>query len=218
MLTDHFPLKKMPFPSKDDLANAALNILGEPDATPFTGGTSTRDTSIRRHYDSALEHVLTMFRWDFATKFPKLILADPQPDDVPPVFPHAYDLPTDCLRVQTITTEAGLLVTQFQLAGTYIFLDTDEHDDSSVLQYTTNDIEPSAMPTVFSDCLVYELAKRIAPMLTQSPQLLEQMNALHSQAFAKATTAEARQTTSGENTSPLALARNSGLFRARFSI
>jgi len=206
----------MPFSTKDDLANAALNILGEPDATPFTGGTSTRDTSIRRHYDSALEHVLTMFRWDFNTKLTKLALADPQPDDVPPVFPHAYDLPTDCLRLQTITTEAGNQVTHFQLAGTYIYLDTDEHDDSTVLQYSTNDIEPAAMPTSFSDCLVYELAKRIAPMLTQSPQILEQMNALHSQAFAKATTAEARQTTSGENTSPILLARNSGLYRSRF--
>lgn len=206
----------MPFSTKDDLANAALNILGEPDATPFTGGTSTRDTSIRRHYDSALEHVLTMFRWDFATVLAKLILSDPQPDDAPPVFPHAYDKPADCLRLHTITTKAGQLVTHFQLAGSHLFLDSDEHDDTSVLQYTTNDILPAAMPTIFSDCLVYELAKRIAPMLTQSPQLLEQMHSLHREAFAKATTAEARQTTSGENTSPLLLAKNSGLYRSRF--
>jgi hypothetical protein len=53
-------------------------------------------------------------------------------------------------------------------------------------------------------------------MLTQNPQIMEQMAAHHREAFAKATTAETRQTHSGENSSPFALASQSGLFRSRF--
>jgi hypothetical protein len=204
----------MPFSTKDDLCNAALNMLGEPDATPFTGGTTVRDASLRRHYDSALEHVLTMHRWDFATILAELTILDPQPTTVPPLYPYGYECPADKLRLQKITLSNGEDLKCFEVVGTTLFLDRDAYE--GVIYYTSNDIEPADMPTMFSDCLVLEIAKRIAPMLTQNPQLMEQMASHHREAFAKATTAEARQTQSGENSTPLAIARQSALYQTRF--
>lgn len=204
----------MPYATKDDLCNAALNLLGEPDATPFTGGTSLRDKSLQRHYDSALEFVLTMHRWDFATVMTELEILDPQPTVTPPAYPFAYDFPTDKLRFQRIALAYGEDLKNFEIVGDKLFLDRDNY--KGVLYYTSNDIQPSEMPTMFADCLVLEIAKRVAPMLTQNPQLMEQMAGHYRETFGKTTTAETRQTQSGENSSPMAHAMQSGLYRSRF--
>lgn len=205
----------MPFATKDALANAALNLLGEPDATPFTGGTTVRDTTINRHYDSALETVLTHHRWDFATKLFALDMLSSQPTVHPALFPKAYELPDDLLRIHHIELDNGILINQFQILGTSLFLDGTDLEGH--IQYTSNDIAVTAMPTLFADCLVLELAVRCAPMLTQNPSLQEQIKAHHREAFSRATTTETRQTQSNENSSPLAIARTCGTYLARFS-
>ena len=205
----------MSYATKDDLCNAALNFLGEPAAAPFDGsGTTVRDKACQRHYQQALESVLTYHRWDFATALAPLAIADPQPDDVPADFPHAYDMPEDCLRFQELRLSNGQIQTFFRIIGAYLYLDADSYEGKII--YTLNDIAVTAMPGIFADCLMMELCKRIATSVCKSPQIMEQMNAQHAQTFARAIAAETRQTQSAEHTSPLALAYRSELFQSRF--
>lgn len=204
----------MSYATKDDLCNAALNFLGEPDATPFTGGTSVRDKACQRHYQQALESVLTLHRWDFATAVAALTLESSQPSQKPADFPSAYTIPTDCLRFQEVILTNGQQLTHFRIIGTNLFLDNIEYTGKII--YTVNDIAVTAMPGIFADCLMMELCKRIAPMICQSPQLMEQMNAQYAQTFGRAIAAETRMTQSAENTSPISLARRTELFQSRF--
>lgn len=204
----------MSYASKNDLCNAALNYLGEPDATPFTGGTTTRDVACSRHYDAALQTVLTHHRWDFATRLAPLAADDPQPDDVPADFPSAYSLPEDCLRFQEVILSNGQRLTHFRIIGTKLFLETDSYEGNII--YTINDVATTAMPSTFADCVMMELCKRIAPAIVQNPQLMEQMAAHHREAFSKAIATETRTTQSNENSSPLALAYQSTLYQSRF--
>lgn len=204
----------MSYATKDDLCNAALNFLGEPDATPFSGGTTVRDKACQRHYQQALESVLTYHRWDFATAVAALTIKATQPTHKPADFPSAYTIPTDCLRFQEVILSHGLPLTHFRIIGTTLFLDNAEYLGKII--YTLNDIAVTAMPGIFADCLMMELCKRIAPMICQSPQLMEQMNAHYAQTFSKAIAAETRQTQSAENSSPLALAYKSELYASRF--
>ena len=209
-----FSFHPMPYASKNDLCNAALNYLGEADATPFTGGTTVRDAACSRHYDNALQHVLMLHRWDFATALHPLEAEDPQPDETPADFPYAYTLPEDYLRLQEVLLSNGTTLKSFRILGTFLWLDADTYEGHVV--YTQIDTPTTAMPSTFADCVMLELAKRIAPMLTQDPQKVEQMHAHHRETFAHATAAETRMSKSNENSSPLAIAHQSGVYLSRF--
>ena len=205
----------MAYTTKDQICAAALSILGEPTATPFTVTTgSVRDLTCQLHYPAALEHCLAYHRWDFATKISVLTLTATQPSQAPADFPFAYNIPSDMLRFHEIILTDGTKLESFKRIGIYIFLDANSYAGKVI--YTLNDILPSLMPGTFADCLVYELAKRMAPILCQSPQLMEQMAGNHAQTFTRAITAETRQTLSNENNSPLAQAQASSLYQARF--
>jgi hypothetical protein len=204
----------MAYATKDALCNAALNFLGEPDATPFTGGTTVRDVACSRHYDQALQHVLMLHRWDFATDLHTLAAVSSQPSNKPADFPVAYTLPSDYLRLQEIILSTGFRKNTFRLLGSYLWLETTGIVGKIV--YTKNDVATTAMPSTFADCVMMELCKRMAPMLTQDAQKMEQMHAQHRETFAHATAAETRMSRSNENTSPLDLAYQSEVFLSRF--
>ena len=207
----------MPYADIDALCNAALNYLGEPDATPFdedAPGTTVRDRACQRHYTNALQSVLFHHRWDFATVIAELALTDPQPDPAPDDFPHAYALPSDCLRFHEIILTNGTRLTHFRRIGTNIFLDSDSYLGKII--YTIDDIAPPDMPPSFADCVMMELAKRIAPSIVQNPQLMEKLAGHPRETFARAIATETRETQSNENSSPLALAHQSSVFLSRF--
>ena len=204
----------MAYSTKNDLCNAALNYLGEPDATPFTGGTTVRDIACARHYDNALQTVLTHHRWDCATSVAALTLTATQPTHAPADFPYSYDIPSTCLRFQEVILSNGLKLLDFKIIGKKLFLNANSYVGKII--FTLNDLAVTDMPPTFADCVMLELCKRIAPAITQNPQIMEQMAAHHREAFSKALTTETRNTRSNENASPLSIAHQSSVFLSRF--
>lgn len=200
--------------TKNDLCNRALSFLGEPTATPFTGGTTLRDRECAAHYEAARDEVLTHHRWDFATKLFALTLADPQPAHVPADFPFAYHLPDEMLRFQEIIMVDGRRVEFFKILGSHLFLAVNELEGH--IAYTASDIEPEEMMPVARECVAYALAIRIAEQLTGNPNKTEQMRAHLASAYQRALTTDSRQTGSRENMDPLLLARQSGSYRSRY--
>lgn len=204
------------FADKDSLCNAALSLLGEPPATPFTGGTTVRDSTCALHYPQALAKILTEHRWDFATTLHALEIADPQPSPCPFDYPIAYPLPEDCMRILSIRHKNGARIEDFRKLGTTIFLDAEYQTGDIHLEYLADDPSPSAMPHAFADCVVHLLAARLATHLLQNPNATEQHLAHYREALSRAATTETRETQSNENFTILHFAQQSGSHLARF--
>jgi hypothetical protein len=203
---------------KNAICNQALSFIGEPTATPFTGGTTLRDIECRAHYDSALIEVLTHHRWDFARSLVPLSLVDPQPAITPANFPKAYRLPTypknALLRLEDIRLENGALLPDFEIIGSYLYATSATLTGN--IAYTTAHVLPGEMLPIARECIAYALAIRIGESLTGNPQKVEQMRAHLAQAYTRAITTETRQTQSAENRDPLLIARQCGAFRSRY--
>lgn len=205
------------FSTKDDLCNAALSLLGEPTATPFTGGLTIRDTTCRIHYPQVLARVLKAHRWDFATILHELALSDPQPGIAPFSFPYAYELPAGILRLLDIVHSSGQRIEKFRRVGTLLFLDQEFTTPGDLhLEYVADDPAPADMPHDFADCVVSLLASRLATHLTQNPNAAEQHLTHYREALSAIATIETRETRSNENFSILDIAYNSGSHQARY--
>lgn len=200
--------------TKNDLCNRALSLLGEPPATPFTGGTTIRDRECVAHYEAARDEVLTHHRWDFAKKGFALDLVTPAPANSPPNYPHAYAMPTDCLRFHEVELQDGSRLEQFAKMGQYLYAAYDNL--SGTIFYTSSQIEPEEMSSVARECVAYALAVRIGELVSQNPQKVAQMQNLLDRAYMRAITTESRETGSNEYRDPLSTARQCGTYRARY--
>lgn len=198
---------------KDNVCKRALSLIGEPPASPFTGGTTLRDIECVTHYTSALQDVLTHHRWDFATRMHELELAT-EPSVVPPHLPHAYTLPTNSLRFHEVILTDGRTLDHFRIIDELLF--TDNAELEGVLFYTVNTAEPEDMPPMVVECLVYALAQRLAASTTQNPNLTEQMRAYLASAYSRAITTDSRQTGSNDYVSIPALLSQTGIYQSRF--
>lgn len=200
--------------TKNDLCNRALSLLGEPPATPFTGGSTIRDRECVAHYEAARDEVLTHHRWDFAKKGFALTLVLPAPADAPPNFPHAYQMPANCLRFREVDLVGGQRLESFERMGAYLYAASDDLD--GLIYYTTSEIEPEQMSSVARECVAYALAVRIGETVAQNPQKVQQMQILLDRAYMRAITTESRETGSNEYRDPLVIARQCGTYRARY--
>jgi hypothetical protein len=135
---------------------------------------------------------------------------------LPPAYVAAWYLPADCLRLTRLNgLDADAPESRFEIQARQLLLEYSE-DTAPIISYITDDPPVTEWPTTFTDSLVFLLASRIAPKLTQDRQLANDLLAKHEQALGKARSKDSRETRSKENHGPRQLAARSGLVGARY--
>lgn len=232
----------MPLADNTAVANLALAHLGEPFLTDYTTDQGATADACRLHLPQCRETVLEGHVWSFATRTLYLTPVDgylpvqgnigyyasvgdyiqpsATPDsDIPFVseFQALFLIPEDCLRILKICTgDIDVPRSRFEVQGRYLLLDTNDTDTEPLVHYIHNNPLVTDWPTTFTDAVAYLLAARLAPQLTQNPQLAQQFTQLHEIALGKARSKDARETRSKENNTPRGMAARSGLVRSRF--
>lgn len=158
-------------PSKVDIANDALRIIGATRITSFSDGTKNANVLVDIYDDTRQE--LLQFPWNFSTSRVKLA----QLTAVPAFgFDHAYALPSDWVYTVSVhNNDRGI--------GT-IFYREENLDDQNVLvsdadnvylRYTFNLEDPNRMSAKFRKALIAALARDMAIAITNSNTLEEKM-------------------------------------------
>lgn len=138
------------------------------------------------------------------------------PPVLPPAYVTAWYLPDNCLRLTRLNgLDADAPESRFEIQGRQLLLEYSE-EDPPVISFIANDAPISEWPTTFTDALVFLLASRLAPKLTQDRQLAADLLGRHEQALGKARAKDSRETRSKENHGPRQLAARSGLVGARY--
>lgn len=82
-----------------EIANLALTKLGQTPINSFTDNT-TRAAAINRSYAMFRDKLLRVFKWNFNRAYAKLAVSTTAPLFE---YPYAYQLPTDCLRLDNVS-------------------------------------------------------------------------------------------------------------------
>jgi hypothetical protein len=156
---------------KNDIANLALGRLG---VSLYVSDLETENSQqakiIRRHFRMALDTLLEMHDWNFATQYSSLVLYQ---EDPTPNYRFAYLAPADALVIREIAREGSFSYTQqyedekekwhqvYSNTGILIYSNViDAH-----AKYTTRIPDNIAMPTHFGRALAAQLSMDIAPSL-----------------------------------------------------
>jgi len=133
-----------------------------------------------------------------------------------PSYGSAFFLPDDCLRLIKIDgADIDAPRNRFEIQGRYLLL-PESGAPAPVIHYITESPPVPEWPTTFVDAVVLLLAAKIAPKITQNPQVGNDLLAKHEQALGKARSKDTRETRSKENHGPRALSARSGLVNARW--
>lgn len=200
------------FASLTAIYSAALSILGEAQVTPDTTTGTQRGKACELHYPVILESILRDHHHYCVRKIDTLEL-DTSITVFPPEFPAAYALPADCLRILRVHY-ADCPLTQFTRLQNHLYTPASLGD--LTLEYTSDTIAPEDMPADLALAVVAALASAIAPSVTQDTNRAEQARNLQADRMLSLKKNQARETKSGENSSPLKRAMNSALFLSRF--
>lgn len=157
--------------NKNEVANLALGRLGVSlSIVDLDTENSVQAKIIRRHYKIALETLLELHPWNFATKYAPLLL---QATDPTSSYSYKYGLPSDCLVIREIAQDG-------------IFLEVNQYEDekerwqevytgaspsiysntkNAHAKYTAKIPDTIALPNHFGRSLAAQLSIDIAPSL-----------------------------------------------------
>lgn len=143
-----------------DICNMALSFLGDratlTSIDPPEG--SAQAEHCARFYPMALQELLSVMPWSFATKRSELAEFS---DEIPGTA-FAYALPFDCLSIQAVYSKSGRIMNKWTLerAGVARGILTDE--PISYVRYTSVDVPSSIFSPTFALALAHLLASKLA--------------------------------------------------------
>ena len=150
-----------------DICNMALSFLGDratlTSIDPPEG--SAQAEHCARFYPMALQELLSVMPWGFATKRDELA----EFSDKIPGTAHAYALPADCLSLQAVYSKAGKILNRWTLerAGSSRAILTNE--EVSYIRYTSLDVPSSIFSPTFALALAHLLASKLAGAMVTGP-------------------------------------------------
>lgn len=161
-----------------DICNIALFRIGNSMRIDDITENSKPAEACNQFYDNCRDFVLRdACNWGFATAFVKLAEVVTNPD---PEYPHAYALPTDCMRVRRIVSPARVAAGGFPSQGMPQVSDTpyriinggSQRLISTVvaeatLEYTVKVENSEMFDPVFVSALAWRLASQIAAPLAK---------------------------------------------------
>lgn len=148
------------------IANLALSHIG---ATPVAS--AEQSPEIQLHFDQCVRELLRAHPWNFATTTKELPIAQDSPHSVDE-WPHAYDLPADCVRPLFYRNQGYATgQTEHEVRGQFVL----SYHDSLSLTYVSDKTELADYPPDVVHALTMLLASRLAANILKQPQLASQL-------------------------------------------
>ena len=175
-------------PSKVDICNEALNVLGANTIASLTE-TSTTAVLCNRIYDTEVDYLLRQHPWNSALQEANLAAVTGTP-----VVGWLYKflMPTDpyCLRVINVYDTSDN-EENFECRGRHIYADVSSID----LIYVGRMADPSEYDSMFMKTLVDLLAYRLAYPVTRSKETTETMFAAFRNSLSEAMSVDSQERT-----------------------
>lgn len=162
-------------PSKTDLANISLSLLGE-EAIPLSFSDATvASKEVLKLYQHGLEIELSGHSWDFAKR--RAVLA---PLQEKPLFgwKYMYELPSDFLTIHMVDGESNYVIEGSKML-------TDQSNSLSII-YMTRDVDPNEYHPLFIEVFTTKLAFLLCEKLTHSEQKKSSLYATYKYALERA--------------------------------
>ena len=155
------------------ICNLALSNIGKTNIVALSEA-SAEARACNQFYEHSRDLLLQQYPWRFAGKTASLAELT---NDKPGRWAHAYQRPTDCLKVRwlrpsyseddyqptTVKTETGY---PHDIEGQTIYTDL----SPAFLRYTQRLTDPTKFTALFIDALSWHLAVRLAMPLTRDPK------------------------------------------------
>lgn len=179
--------------SNVDIANIALQMLGEPPITSLTG-TQQAQVLCAQALPFARDEVLVYKAWSVAVT--RKLLNQLEEVDNLTGYTYAYTIPPDSLRILAIkpneTTDPAVIAesdypssqngSSYVLENGMVFTNA----KSAYAQYIRRIENPSALPGYLVDVIAANIARRIAFSLVQNPQFIQLANSQYANAMSYA--------------------------------
>lgn len=166
----------MPIPTSPvDICNLALDYLGQENGvTDIDAPTTEEETVAARWYDTTRQQILRKFTWNFAKK--RAILA---PSADVPAFEYsaAFPLPSDCLRILSVGTDALSYLRQYDLENRRILV-SEATTGKLYLKYIYDAVDVSKFDPLFINILTLQLALNMGYKYTLKASVVQRVNEL----------------------------------------
>lgn len=175
-------------PSKVDVANRALRMVGATRITSFTQGTPSAN-AVNDIYDEVLKELLASAKWKFAKKRRNLARSSTIPTYE---FDYAYALPSDWLRtIDVHDNDAGNGTFEYRegQVGSQNVLETNA--EQVYLTYVYFEEDPNLMTTTFRTALSTALGRDLAVPLSESGTLQTRLEGRADRTLLKAMSVDA---------------------------
>lgn len=140
-------------------------------------------------FPHVLDLTLAAYAWAFATRRKALAARVRNPADLNREYPHAFELPEDCVKPLRLEGRAGVDRTPpYVIEGGAIRCAT----PGAVLVYVSRVKDPKAWPPYFADALAWALAGELASAINNDPQKQQWCYQNHRIALADAVALEQR--------------------------
>ena len=149
-----------------DICNLALVRLGQPPMSweAWESGEGEPAITCRAMYGLAVRKMLRKHGWGFAIRRVRVM-------SVPFGGGWRGDLPGDCERVMYIFTEGGSEVSAYEVRGREIV----SAEAFGWVEYVCGGVEVDQWDPLFTECVVLELASKLAGPICQSADLEQAM-------------------------------------------
>ncbi len=175
-------------PSKVDVANRALRMVGATRITSFTQGTPSAN-AVNDIYDEVLKELLASAEWKFAKKRSNLARSSTAPVYE---YDYAYAFPSDWLRtVDVHNNDNGTGNFKYREAqvGSQNVLETNE--EQVYLTYVYFEQDPNLMTPTFRTALSTALGRDLAVPLSESGTLQTRLESRATRSLFKAMSVDA---------------------------
>lgn len=154
------------------ICNLALDYIGEAAIESIEAPTHPREETMARHYDQVRQTVLREYVWNFAQKYREL----PRAGDGEGGHEDYYDLPVECIRVNSIGEDRLNPITDYDYFGRQIHVDNG--GESLPIWYNLDVTEVSKMDALFVNIFALRLAVKVAYKFTKKKSVVDTINAL----------------------------------------
>lgn len=150
-----------------DIINKALLIMGDSEIDDFGSPTDGRIQPMHRFYHEEKAKLLSLKNWPFATRLQ--CLGEPE-EATGDIFPYAYAVPEDCLRILGITSD-GQTPVPYEYREHSIYAAT-----SPAWARYIYDMPDDCMPVPFRDLLANSMAAEACYKITGDKVLAERLH------------------------------------------
>lgn len=157
--------------SKVEIANIALDYIGERSISSVDSPSNDVEALISRNYDTVREDLLRQHTWNFAKRTVELSYVRAGEADYDSVFA----LPADFIRFESVDPEAESptdFTTRYDIRGRELYVDAGTDDDGNpntvVIRYIANVVDLSLWAPDVKIAFAISLAEKICFALTKS--------------------------------------------------